>query len=161
MFSAFGVDTLKEVKVPARARLQTQAAPAAGPDAGRPSAAGAARTGGESLSWPTYQDMHDWGDALSAAGFADPVMDVEHLTLTYEDRAKFWKDAGSLSMMRRLRDDAELAPSILPGVPSSGPLSLSIEVIYGHAWCPRVKRRADGLATVQIHPPGASYNRKR
>jgi malonyl-CoA O-methyltransferase len=130
MFSAFGVDTLKEVRQPRTA----------------------ATTAGS--HGPTYQDMHDWGDALSAAGFADPVMDVERLTLTYEDPEKFWSDARSLSMKPDLGQPA--GQSNEPGT-----RSLSVEVIYGHAWCPAVKRRPDGLATVQFHAPGASYNRKR
>ena len=29
-------------------------------------------------------DMHDLGDALVGSGFADPVMEMEQLTLTYE-----------------------------------------------------------------------------
>jgi malonyl-CoA O-methyltransferase len=126
MFSAFGVDTLKEVREV------------------RPPASNAA-------AWPTYQDMHDWGDALAAAGFADPVMDVERLTLTYEDGDKFWRDARSLSMRRELRPaDTPLRNDAPPPA-----LKLSIEVIYGHAWCPPVKRRQDGMATVQFHRAGS------
>ena len=165
MFSAFGVDTLKEVRpsrrgaVPGQAGQFGQAAVAAGAVVTEPSRSGGASGGG--LSWPTYQDMHDWGDALTAAGFADPVMDVEHLTLTYEDETKYWRDAQSLSMRVDLRDDLEVSASAVPGLPASGHLALSVEVIYGHAWCPRVKRRSDGLATVQFHASGASYNRER
>jgi len=32
-----------------------------------------------------FTDMHNVGDALVAAGFAEPVMDVEHITLKYAD----------------------------------------------------------------------------
>ena len=32
-----------------------------------------------------FIDMHDYGDMLMAAGLADPVMDVERMTLTYGD----------------------------------------------------------------------------
>ena len=32
-----------------------------------------------------FIDMHDLGDMLVACGFADPVMDMEVLTLTYDD----------------------------------------------------------------------------
>ena len=32
-----------------------------------------------------FADMHDIGDLLVRSGFADPVMDAEHLTLTYPD----------------------------------------------------------------------------
>ena len=39
--------------------------------------------------WPPaaheFTDMHDWGDMLLEAGFAQPVMDMEHITLTYPD----------------------------------------------------------------------------
>ncbi|MBA3478815.1 MAG: methyltransferase domain-containing protein [Lautropia sp.] len=133
MFSAFGVDTLKEVR-PSQRR-------AAAGVAGALNATDATEAG----AWPTYQDMHDWGDALSAAGFADPVMDAERLTLTYEDPGRFWSDAQSLSMQRGLEGQAA-APE---------PLALSIEVIYGHAWCPDVKRRRDGLAAVQFYPFGS------
>jgi hypothetical protein len=55
-----------------------------------------------------------------------------------------WNDAESLSMLRGLRTATP--------PPASG---LSIEVIYGHAWCPAVKRRQDGLATVQFHRTGS------
>ncbi len=127
MFSAFGVDTLKEVR-PAEVRP-------AQPE----------------HAWPTYQDMHDWGDALSAAGFADPVMDAERLTLTYEDGTRFWDDAESLSMLPGLRDRADATVAGAAGKS----LSLSIELVYGHAWCPGVKRRPDGLATVQVYPRGS------
>ena len=36
-----------------------------------------------------FVDMHDIGDMLVAAGFADPVMDMEHVTLTFESPAAF------------------------------------------------------------------------
>lgn len=32
-----------------------------------------------------FLDMHDLGDAVLAAGLRDPVLDVEHLTVTYAD----------------------------------------------------------------------------
>ena len=134
MFSAFGVDTLKEVRQPQRP-------------------AGAIAAGFRDASaWPAFQDMHDWGDALTAAGFADPVMDVERLTLAYEDPEKLWHDAENLSMLTDLRQGGE-QDRVRAG--KSDPLELSIELIYGHAWCPAVKRRQDGLATVQFHRFGS------
>ena len=39
-----------------------------------------------------FVDMHDIGDALVASGFADPVMDMEFLTLTYADVAALLAD---------------------------------------------------------------------
>ena len=46
----------------------------------------------QALGWPPaaheYTDMHDWGDMLVQAGFAEPVMDMERITLTYETPAR-------------------------------------------------------------------------
>ena len=39
----------------------------------------------DNLHVNTFTDMHDVGDALMRAGFSDPVVDVERLTLTYRD----------------------------------------------------------------------------
>ena len=124
MFSAFGVDTLKEV---------------------RPREAARRATG------PTYQDMHDWGDALSAAGFADPVMDVERLTLTYEDAEKFWRDARAFSMMP---DRAQPAAGERVGSPCRSNWSMGTRGVL-----PSNAART-GSTVVNFIAPGASYNRK-
>ena len=58
-FTTFGPDTLREVR-----------------------AAFAGIDGGTHTN--RFVDMHDIGDMLVHAGFADPVMDMEHVTLTYE-----------------------------------------------------------------------------
>ena len=42
-----------------------------------------------------FLDMHDVGDLLVASGFADPVMDMEMITLTYPD---------ATALMRELKD---------------------------------------------------------
>ncbi len=121
MFSAFGVDTLKELR------------PAA-PEPG----------------WPSLQDMHDWGDALAATGFADPVMDVERLTLTYEDPGRLADDARKLLVHDAFPEPA--ATAARDEREAAGCLRLSIELIYGHAWCPMTKRRDDGLAPIHFQP---------
>ena len=40
------------------------------------------------LGWPPagheFTDMHDWGDMLVHAGFAEPVMDMERIVLTWD-----------------------------------------------------------------------------
>ena len=58
IFSTFGPDTLKELR-----------------------ASFAAADGHAHVN--TFIDMHDLGDALVHAGFADPVMDMEMITLEY------------------------------------------------------------------------------
>ncbi len=99
---------------------------------------------------PGFIDMHDLGDMLVRAGFADPVMDQEVLTLT-------WPDAGALlAELRGLGGNA--APDRLKGLRTprwrreleaelaalagpDGRIALSFEVAYGHAFkaAPRVR----------------------
>lgn len=90
-----------------------------------------------------YPDMHDIGDALVRAGLRDPVLDVDHLTVTYRDTAALYTDltcAGgrnclhgrrrTLTGKQRFRAmDRLLADRMADGV-----LSLSLELVYGHAW---------------------------
>ncbi len=58
MFSCFGPDTAEELR-----QLYVQ------------------------MGWPaaghSFTDMHDWGDMLVQAGFAEPVMDMETIALTF------------------------------------------------------------------------------
>ncbi|HET7922882.1 MAG TPA: malonyl-ACP O-methyltransferase BioC, partial [Gammaproteobacteria bacterium] len=60
LFSTLGPDTLRELRAAWRAVDEAEHVNA-------------------------FIDMHDIGDALIRAGFVEPVMDVEHLTLTYAD----------------------------------------------------------------------------
>ncbi|MEZ5701382.1 MAG: hypothetical protein R3E42_04580 [Burkholderiaceae bacterium] len=45
------------------------------------------------MGWPdpahAFTDMHDWGDMLVANGFAEPVMDMERITLTFSDASAY------------------------------------------------------------------------
>ena len=90
-----------------------------------------------------FPDMHDVGDALVRARFADPVMDVERITVTYPD---VWK------LMRELKQIG--AHNVTAGRPrgltgkarmqrlvgayeqyrSQGVLPASYEIVNGHAW---------------------------
>lgn len=90
-----------------------------------------------------FLDMHDLGDALTRNGLADPVLNTEHLTLTYRDARQLLRElrhsgaaninAGrrrSLTGKRRwqgmlARYEARRAEGVLPA---------TFEVIYGHAW---------------------------
>jgi hypothetical protein len=44
-------------------------------------------------------DMHDLGDMLVQAGFADPVMDQETLTLTWPTRRRCWPNCAPWAAM--------------------------------------------------------------
>jgi malonyl-CoA O-methyltransferase len=90
-----------------------------------------------------FIDMHDLGDALMRARFAEPVMDVERLTVTYSDLTALRRElkaSGSRNLAQgrppgltgrgRLR---ALHPQV-ESIMRAGRLPVSIEVIYGHAW---------------------------
>ncbi len=98
----------------------------------------------QDLGWPApaheFTDMHDWGDMLLAAGFAEPVMDMERLTLTFESPQRLLEELRGLGRNlhpqrfpalrgRRWRDQLQEA---LAGAP----LQLTFELVYGHALKP-------------------------
>src|SRR5205814_4613696 len=97
--------------------------------------------------WPPpahdFTDMHDWGDMLVGAGFAEPVMDMERITLTWESPQRLLAELRELGANlhparfpalrgRRWRErlDEELARSLTG---ADGRLALTFEIIYGHA----------------------------
>jgi malonyl-CoA O-methyltransferase len=100
---------------------------------------------------------------LVAAGFSDPVMDMERLTLVYADGAALIADlrasgqthAGSgrgrgLATARfRARLEDRLAAQ--RRAEHGGKLAVSFEVVYGHAWKAAPKRAADGRSIVQFY----------
>jgi malonyl-CoA O-methyltransferase len=101
----------------------------------------------QALGWPApsheFTDMHDWGDMLAAAGFAEPVMDMERITLTFETPQRLLEELRGLGRNlhpqrfaglrgRQWRDQLHQA---LAGAP----LQLTFEVIYGHAFKPQAR----------------------
>jgi malonyl-CoA O-methyltransferase len=112
------------------------------------------------LELPTFQDMHDIGDALSAARFADPVMDSEVLTLTYMTPDALLRDLHGIggnalkSRFRGLRTPAwlERQRQRILALPrdENGALRLTIELNYGHAWVTPEAKLPDGYAPVRF-----------
>jgi malonyl-CoA O-methyltransferase len=108
-----------------------------------------------------FIDMHDIGDALVRAGFADPVMDMEILTVTFDDFHSLARDLKATGATDHL-------PSRRPGLLGKrlwksvaeryetfrreGKLPATVEVIYGHAWKPPVRLLADGRQVVEFRP---------
>jgi len=122
MFSTLGPDTLKELRA----------------------AVGEARV-------HRFADMHDIGDALVAAGFAAPVMDMEMLTLQYRDPAGLAADLRASGQTLALRERARgLAGRGLRARLAAAGASASIEVIYGHAWKGVPRKTADGRGIVHF-----------
>jgi malonyl-CoA O-methyltransferase len=136
MFSCFGPDTLREL----RALYDAVGWPPPGPQ---------------------FTDMHDWGDMLVHGGFAEPVMDMERITLSWESPARLLQELrelganlhpGRFPALRarawRRRLEAELHRALRG---PDGRLALTFEVVYGHAIrpAPRVAVRQQATVSVQ------------
>jgi len=109
-----------------------------------------------------FIDMHDLGDMMVEAGFADPVMDMEMLTLTYSGAKALMHELKALGahnaalgrprgLMGRRRWERMLGA--LDGFAQGGRLPASFEVVYGHAWKPEPRVAADGRAIVRFEVP--------
>ena len=110
-----------------------------------------------------FADMHDVGDLLVRCGFADPVMDMEHLTLTYPDLSALLRElrgSGSTNarsdMPQGLKGRGWLArlTQRYEAQRRDGRLPATFEIVYGHAWKPEqaAARTQDGRATIRFHP---------
>jgi malonyl-CoA O-methyltransferase len=135
MFSCLGPDTLKEL-----------------------------RAVYEALGWPPpgheFTDMHDWGDMLVQGGFAEPVMDMERITLAYDRPERLLEELHELGPNlhperfqglrgRGWQDSLRQAiASQLRG--ADGKLSITYEVIYGHALKPLPRARMGEQSAVSL-----------
>lgn len=140
-FAMFGPDTLKELR-----------AAAAKADAVLP----APTIDGAGGTTPEFLDMHDIGDMLMAAGFGDPVMEMEMLTLTYRTPRSFLADQRRLGVRdgllgqlpwrqwRRVFAAWERLDGLLPA---------RFEIVYGHAWKLAPRTAPDGRAIMKFHKP--------
>jgi len=91
-----------------------------------------------------FVDMHDIGDALVSARLADPVMDMEHFTLTYPDVRALVNDLQALGLRNALagRRSGLTTPRQWQAMVSAyerqrdadGRLPATWEIAYGHAW---------------------------
>ena len=109
-----------------------------------------------------FADMHDLGDMVVGCGFADPVMDMEVVTLTYEDLDALFAElraAGSACAMKARRHSLTGRKSWAAGLAAyeamrkDGKLPATFEVIYGHAWKAAPKQTPDGRAIVRFDLP--------
>ncbi|MFL6550841.1 MAG: malonyl-ACP O-methyltransferase BioC [Povalibacter sp.] len=114
-----------------------------------------------------FIDMHDWGDALMRAGFAEPVMDTERLTITYADSKSLFAELRStgstnVSLGRRQGLMSRRVAGLFEESHSThrrdGLWPVTLEVVYGHAWTAEsTKPRPQGEAVV----PFSSIARRR
>jgi len=109
-----------------------------------------------------FIDMHDFGDMLVGCGFADPVMDMEVLTLTYDrfdDMLGDLRAAGSGCAMKARRHGLTgrqswaRARAAYERLRRDGKLPATFEVVYGHAWKAAPKQAADGRAIIRFESP--------
>lgn len=104
-----------------------------------------------------FIDMHDIGDMLVAAGFADPVMEMEMLTLTYATPRAFLADQRRLGVRDALLGQMNwrhwrklfAAWGRVDGV-----LPARFEIIYGHAWKLAPRTTADGRTIIRFERSG-------
>ncbi|MFN7856416.1 MAG: class I SAM-dependent methyltransferase [Acidovorax sp.] len=118
------------------------------------------------LGWPpaghAFTDMHDWGDMLVHVGFAEPVMDMERITLTFATperlvqelrelgcnlhpgrhgalRGRHWRQHLHAVLAERLADPDH-----------GGQLALTFEIIYGHAFKPAPRLRVSESSAISL-----------
>jgi len=121
MFSTFGPDTLNELRQ-------------------------AFRGADEYTHVNRFTDMHDIGDMLVHSGFATPVMDMEYITMTYDDVLSVMRDLKAIGAYnategrrRSLTGKAIWQNTInrYESLRKEGKLPATFEVVYGHAWKPQ------------------------
>ncbi|GGP26185.1 malonyl-ACP O-methyltransferase BioC [Silvimonas amylolytica] len=111
-----------------------------------------------------FIDMHDLGDALVNSGFATPVMDMEHITLTYPELKPILADLKAIGAQNatRGRRDGMMGKTAWQRITAAyeafrrdGELPATYEVVYGHAWKPDTapgKKLADGSQVIEFRP---------
>ncbi|MDB5871755.1 MAG: hypothetical protein JWQ07_1197 [Ramlibacter sp.] len=116
------------------------------------------------LGWPPaahdFTDMHDWGDMLVHAGFAEPVMDMERITLTWETPQRLLEELrelganlhpGRFPALRGRRWRERLYDELVRGLRQpDGRLALTFEIIYGHAMKPAPVVRVSAQSSVSL-----------
>lgn len=133
MFSSYGPDTLKELRAAFSAVSRARRV-------------------------HSFADMHDVGDMLVACGFAEPVMDVERLTLTYprvDDLARDLRESGQTCVAGD-RSRGLTGRGVWLGMLAAyeserrgGRLPATVEVVYGHAWKGEPRVASDGRQIVK------------
>ncbi|MEW6704600.1 MAG: biotin synthase [Pseudomonadota bacterium] len=104
-------------------------------------------------------DMHDLGDMLLRAGFADPVMDQETITLTFASPASALAELrtlggnaapGRFAGLRTPRWRRRLEQALQGQADPHGRIALRFEVVYGHAFRPAPQARVQPRTEVSL-----------
>lgn len=105
------------------------------------------------LGWPPpdhdYTDMHDWGDMLVHAGFAEPVMDMERVVLTWSTPEAALAELRSLGRNLHPQRFAAMRGRNWQGrlhqaleqlrQPQDGRIAMTFEIVHGHAFRPAAR----------------------
>jgi malonyl-CoA O-methyltransferase len=110
-----------------------------------------------------FIDMHDIGDMLIHAGFADPVMDMEYVTLTFATPDAMLGELKAIGATNRTRGRPRglmgrgrwsRAVARLEALRHDGRIPATFEVVYGHAWKGEPRTTPEGHAIVRLQRPG-------
>jgi malonyl-CoA O-methyltransferase len=116
-----------------------------------------------------FIDMHDLGDALVRAGFAEPVLDVERYTLTYDDARALMRDLKAIGARnatagraRGLTGKATLARMLAAyeTFRREDKLPATYEVVYAQAWRPAGSPRAPARSGTEFTVPLSALRRR-
>ena len=117
-----------------------------------------------------FTDMHDVGDALMRAGWAEPVMDQQHFTLTYENVRGVMRDLKEMGAhnVTAGRNHGLTGKARLRAVNDAyerfrvdGRLPATYEVVYGHAWAPSGARHEPGPDGGPAEPAAYPFDQLR
>lgn len=120
-----------------------------------------------------FTDMHDWGDMLVHSGFAEPVMDMERITLTFASPERLLQELRELGRnlhparfagLRGKRWKADLLQKMAerwPDKQADGQLSLTFEIVYGHAYKAQPKVRLEANSAVSLEDMKAMLKQPR
>ena len=117
----------------------------------------------DAQGWPAPMaplvDMHDLGDMLVQAGFADPVMDQETITLTWATPQALLEELRQLggnvdprraAGLRTMRWRERLCSLLAERAAPDGRVALDFEVVYGHAFRPAPRPRLTAQTQVPL-----------
>jgi malonyl-CoA O-methyltransferase len=128
------------------------------------------RSHGWGTPYAPWTDMHDLGDMLVEAGFADPVMDQETLRLTWSSPQAALAELRTLGAntdrarfpgLRTPRWQARLLEALGAKVDAQGRVLLEFEVVYGHAFKPVPRARVSQETAVGLEDMKTMLNRPR
>ena len=127
--------------------------------------------------WPLpshdFTDMHDWGDMLVGAGFAEPVMDMEPITLSYSSPETLLNELRQLGRNLNIRRFpglrgrgwrarwTEVVRAGLAPADTDGRLSVTFEVVYGHAFKPKPRLSVAPQTSISLDDMRAALRQPR